>query len=124
MTVLEHCTRRLSDLRKVWQAYLEGVEPPEDLPELWEYGLGFDYVPGGDGQEPYFRYQFSWGGPQEELRYYCGPDLIPYRVEFWFLDWFRGESVELTESDLALALEVFRCFKEAGSVTRALELAG
>lgn len=37
-----------------------------------EYALCFDYVASGtfsDQEEAYFRYQISWGGPSEELRF-------------------------------------------------------
>ena len=38
----------------------------------------------------YYRIQFSWGGPSDELRIYHD------RVEYWFLDWFDGASIDVT----------------------------
>lgn len=55
---------------------------------LCDYALCFDRVPSGtfDGQtEGYYRYQISWGGPSEEIRFY------EHKTEYWFLDWFCGE---------------------------------
>ena len=61
-----------------------------DLGELNEYGLAMDFADFGDGEgDKFFRYQFSWGGPQEELRIYSTG-----RFEFWYLDWGTGEHVD------------------------------
>lgn len=71
-----------------------------------EFGLSFDYVAPGtfrDQAEGYWRYQFSWGGPSDELRFYSsGPNCRPYRIEYWFLDWFDGASVDVTADKVAL----------------------
>ena len=47
----------------------------EDLSAFNEYALGYDYVelgtwPDQGEDEDYFRYQMSWGGPSDELRFY------------------------------------------------------
>ena len=66
----------------------------EDLGNLHEYGLSFDYVAPGtfnDQTEGYWRYQISWGGPSEEYRFFASSHADPcYRIEFWYLDWFDG----------------------------------
>jgi len=79
---------------------------PED-PFLGEYGLAFDYVPAGtfqDQGEGYFRYQLSWGGPADELRFYADPDLRVYKIEYWFLDWSDGAKVIVTNDPVAQAV--------------------
>jgi len=100
----------LEDLRKLWEAYMEGEEEVEDLGSIYDYGLCFDYVAMGtftDQDEPYFRYQLSYGGPSEEFRIYTGADFEPYRIEYWFLDWFDGASRTLYGEDLELLSEIF-----------------
>lgn len=67
-----------------------------DLGDFWDYGLSFDAVTEYDedyGEETikYYRYQLSWGGPSEEVRFY--PDN---RIEFVFLDWFCGVGFNVT----------------------------
>ena len=59
-------------------------------------GLSFDYVPPNtfDKQpEGYWRWQFSWGSPGDELRGYVNENKELHRLEYWFLDWFDGASV-------------------------------
>lgn len=119
--VREHLEGRISDLRKLWTAY--GEDPDrytEDLGNLYEYGLGFDYVAPGtfEGQRRgYFRYQLSWGGPSDEFRIFTGPrfDEID-RIEYWFLDWYDGAKVTLAGKRLELLSEIFtQFFVESGS---------
>lgn len=116
------------DLRTLWESYCEGEEEHEDLGSIWEYGLSFDYVqPGTFGEEQdegYFRYQLSWGGPSDEIRYYADPDdcedggeyVHPQRITYVFLDWFDGEERGLHGEDRTLALDLFEWFKEGGCV--------
>lgn len=71
----------------------------EELGYLHEYGLCLDLVEAGtfEGQrEDYVRYQFSWGGPSDELRFFKNGD-----IEYWFLDWFDGASIDVTDDDTA-----------------------
>lgn len=85
---------RFSDVMQLWKADCEGKEEGiEDLGTIFEYGLSFDYVAPHtfrDQKVGYFRYQISYGGPSEEFRIFTNPDLTPYKVEFWYLDWFDG----------------------------------
>lgn len=72
-----------------------------------EYGLSFDYVAPytfGDQPEAYFRYQISYGGPSEEIRFYTNQDFSLHRAEFWFLDWFDGAHRDCTQDDAVQAL--------------------
>jgi len=60
--------------------------------------LGFDYVEPHtftDQLEGYWRWQFSWGGPSDELRGYVNEHGELHRVEYWFLDWMDGAKLEL-----------------------------
>ena len=59
-------------------------------------GLSFDYVePNEDQKEGYWRWQFSWGGPGDELRAYVNRDDSIHRLEYWYLDWFDGAKVNV-----------------------------
>ena len=115
----EHKNSRFSDLRRLWRAYESGKEDVPDLGNLYEYGLSFDYVePGtfGDQPEGYWRYQLSWGGPSDEIRFYSSsPSDNPYRIEYWFLDWYDGKGRALVGRDLGLARSLWQWFVEAGS---------
>lgn len=111
---------RISDLRKLFTAYRKGNENGvEDLGTFPEYGLSFDYVAPGtfnDQKRGYFRYQLSWGGPADEFRFYCDENFQPVEIEYWFLDWNDGASVELIGNDLQLLEDIFQDFKELGMV--------
>ena len=123
------------DLRKLWESYCRGEESVEDLGNIFEYGLSFDYVtPGTFGEEQedgYFRYQLSWGGPSDEIRYYVNADdcadgaeyVHPWKVQYVFLDWFDGEARGLHGDDRVLALDLFEWFKEGGCVEAAFDSA-
>ncbi len=92
----------------------------EDLGHLYEYGLSFDYVEADTYEDQplgYYRYQKSWGGPAEELRFEVDENVEGFdfgygyiqfcKVEFWFLNWFDGACIELTGDDLELAMWLF-----------------
>ena len=75
-----------------------------------EYGLDFSYVePDTFDDQPkgYHRFQISWGGPSDELRFYTigkfdgdNEELILDHVEYWFLDWFDGASIDVSEEEV------------------------
>ena len=65
----------------------------EDLKDPEYEALGFDYVAPHtwDNQpEGYWRWQFSWGGPSDELRGYVNEHAELHRLEYWYLDWGDG----------------------------------
>ena len=70
----------------------------EDLKNPDFEALGFDWVEPNtftDQREGYWRWQFSWGGPSDELRGYINwtPQSRPgalHRLEYWYLDWGDG----------------------------------
>ena len=70
----------------------------EDLTKEDFEGLCFDYVEANtfdDQKEGYWRWQFSWGGPGDELRAYVNRDDSIHRLEYWYLDWFDGAKVNV-----------------------------
>ena len=76
----------------------------EDLSDPEFEGLGFDYVEPHtftDQLEGYWRWQFSWGGPSDELRAYVNRDDRIHRLEYWFMDWMDGAKLELKPDDPA-----------------------
>jgi len=111
---------RTADLRKLFSAYQKGnEEEAEDLGTFPEYGLSFDYVAPNtfdDQKRGYFRYQLSWGGPADEFRFYCDENFQPVEIEYWFLDWFDGASIDLSGEDYQLLEEIFQDFKDTGLV--------
>jgi len=119
-----HYKGRIDDLRTLWNA--EDQET-EELGTFNEYGLCFDYVLDGTFEDQddggYFRYQLSTGGPGDEFRFYVDAAGHCYRVEYWFLDWYDGASITLTDDDKALLLEIFENFKDMGLVDSELEKA-
>ena len=110
----------LDDLRKLWEAYCDGDEDrySEDLGNIFEYGLCFDYVAPGtftDQKVGYFRYQISYGGPSEEFRIYTDAGMNVDYIEFWFLDWFDGAHRDLSGDDFKLLDEIYESFfKDSG----------
>jgi len=117
---------RIEDIRRLWSLYNENPEAyDEELGNLDEYGLCFDYVPPGtfrDQAEGYFRWQLSTGGPGDEFRFYAdrSPNRFSgwsvYRIEYWFLDWFDGAHINLSGEDEELMRELFEFFAEVGTV--------
>lgn len=103
----------ISDLKQ-FQAVGYGETELDRLGCFYDYGLCFDYVgPNTFGEnEPYYRYQISWGGPQEEFRYYVNDDKHPVRIEFVFMDWFDGASVNLDGAHYILMEEIFYMFSD------------
>jgi hypothetical protein len=102
---------RIADLKKLWQMYCDDSDAnDENLGNIHEYGLSFDYVAAGtfeDQKEGYFRYQLSWGGPSDEFRIFVNPDFSSHRIEYWFMDWFDGAHVVLSGQNLKLLEEIY-----------------
>ena len=121
----EHKDSRFSDLRKLWKAEMAGDDKEvPNLGRLNEYGLSFDYVePETFPDQPrgYWRYQLSWGGPSDEIRFYAESSdaARPDRIEYRFMDWFDGHGRSLMGRDLALAVDLWQWFQECGSTEAA-----
>ena len=85
------CAERIQDM---WNTRREDIKNPE-----FE-GLGFDYVEPHtftDQLEGYWRWQFSWGGPSDELRAFVNEHKEIHRLEYWFMDWMDGAKIDLTQ---------------------------
>jgi hypothetical protein len=90
----------------------------EETGSFYDYGLAVDYVAPQTFErqrEGYFRYQLSYGGPSEEIRFYFSPGAqVPYRIEFVYLNWGTGVSFRVTEEDWAMWL--WEHFNDSGTV--------
>ena len=87
----EACKDRI---KNEWRTRQKDLKDPE-----FDY-LGFDYVEPGtwpDQLEGYYRWQFSWGGPSDEIRAYVNKDLSIHRLEYWFLDWGDGAKIDINQ---------------------------
>jgi len=67
--------------------------------------LSWDYVEAEtfeDQEEGYYRLQLSWGGPSDEFRIYTTQyaDEIDV-IEYHFMDWFDGASVNVPVNSLS-----------------------
>ena len=143
----ENLERTIEDLRTLWDLYCEDTEAyDDDLGNIYEYGLSFDYVaPDTFKNQPegYFRYQLSWGGPSDEFRFFATPVIQRvtgsrtayylnalrvghmgwkhHRIEYWFLDWFDGAHRILRGKDFKLLSEIFEWFDECGTTQHVFE---
>jgi len=106
-------------LERLFDEYEDDIR--EASREAWyDYGLSFDYVePGtfGDQDEGYWRYQISWGGPSEEIRFYASKGHSGWRLhraEFWYFDWLDGAKLLVTSDETVRA--IWDNFEERGSV--------
>lgn len=97
--MIERGLRHLESVAKDFRVFMNDTDGSEETGPLSEYGLSFDYVELGtwdDQDEDYYRYQFSWGGPSDELRIYEDG-----RIEYVFLDWFCGVGFDVSDEDWA-----------------------
>jgi len=101
-------------INRLWHLYKQDPETSDyDYGSFEEYGLSFDYVPADTFEEQeqgYFRYQLSWGGPSDEFRFYCDPELNCYCIEYVFMDWFDGATRELSGADRELLMQIWDCY--------------
>jgi hypothetical protein len=68
-----------------------------------DYGLCIDNVFNDkSGRFEYVRFQLSWGGPSDELRYYPSG-----KIEYVYLDWFTGVGFDVTDEAWAKWSEVY-----------------
>ena len=123
--VAEELKSRIADLKKLWKLYQADPEAgDEELGTFNEYGLCFDYVARrtfSDQKQGYFRYQLSRAGPSDEFRFYCDAERNPYKIEYWFLDWFDGAKIVLHGRNEELLREIFNDFREVGTVDAEFE---
>lgn len=106
--------KELLDREEDFERFERGGERAEI--EFHEYGLDFSYVERIDTTnnktKAFFRYQLSWGGPSDEIRFYKDGT-----IEYWYMDWFDGACLEITKKDWAqwlwfmFALDEPNCWK-------------
>ena len=76
----------------------------EDLSDPEYEALGFDYVEPNTFEhqlEGYWRWQFSWGGPSDELRAFVNEHKEVHRLEYWYMDWFDGAKLQVPADSAA-----------------------
>ena len=81
-----------------WKDRQEDLEDPE-----YE-ALSFDYVEPNTFEhqlEGYYRWQFSWGGPSDELRAFVNEHKEIHRLEYWYMDWFDGAKLQVPAESAA-----------------------
>ena len=109
-TCSERVESHLESRAKDFTRFMNGQEKYEG--EFSEYGLSFDYVePYTFNDQPtgYYRYQLSWGGPSDEIRFFENGTIY-----YVFLDWFDGAKRSIIAYDWARWLE--SDFKELGLI--------
>lgn len=129
MTAQPNCAERVQDSYERTLAEFGRFFAPdadeETREEFYEYGLSFEYVwpDGEDGG--FWRYLLSWGGPSSEIRFFGHPGLhqpwICQRIEYWFLDWFDGASVDCTDNETMR--ELFDWFADCEALQSAYDAA-
>lgn len=112
--------KTLTTLHDLWTWHQENHDDdyhPEHETNLYEYGLEFSWVAPGtftDQEHGYWRYLISYGGPSDEFRIYApNKQELPWKIEYWFLDWFDGAHIVLANDDLAFMRELFACSQNA-----------
>ena len=100
---LNHLESRQKDFEIYQNDFGVYEKGSDDLPPFFEYGLCFDYVEPDtfdDQDEGYFRYQLSYGGPSDEIRFYHDGT-----VEYVYLDWFVGVGFDITDKPWVIFLQ-------------------
>src|SRR3990172_11847069 len=104
MTTQLTCKQRIkahwSGRKDDFDLFMKDEEGTKDTGPFNEYGLCFDYVSAGtfkDQRRGFHRYQLSTGGPGDEIRFYSDAAGKVYKAEYWFLDWFDGAHINVTE---------------------------
>ena len=100
-------------VRSEWLIREEELEKYESKgwDNFHEYGLDFSYVEPNTFKEQtrgYWRFQLSWGGPSDEIRFYVreqdnGPTELE-KAEYWYMDWFDGAPEDVTQSPVINSL--------------------
>ena len=89
---IRHYESRHEDIFK----FMNNFDNEEIQEEFSDYGLSIDVIEPltfEEQEEPFIRYQISWGGGQEEFRKFKD------RTEFCYLDWFVGYSLDVSEDE-------------------------
>ena len=102
MTTEVKCKDIIADVWKIRKRDLTKISkvpnPIVQYNKLMEYALSFDYVEAKtfhDQPEGYHRYQISWGGPQDEIRFYDEGGIY-----FAYLDWYDGAEIPINQEPI------------------------
>ena len=91
--------------------YMEeyGYQDPTEV--ICNYGLSIDYIlPDKESgvHKGYLQWLVTWGDPGIEWKFYFVPgEDEPYRIEYWFLDWYDSAKVTCTKGRVANLLWQF-----------------
>ena len=76
----------------------------KDYSDFWDYLnqniLDYSYVEENtfnDQPEGYWRLQFSWGGPSDEIRYFTDEKDNIKKINYVYMDWFDGASLTVRD---------------------------
>ena len=75
----------------------------KDIGFIDEYPLSIDYIePNVNDTPPYWQYLISYGGPGSEIQFFVNnkSSTEPYKVEFWYLDWFNSVGLNSVGQDV------------------------
>ena len=98
-TCKEQIDKSLKSREEDFLRFMNKQDDDEIRTEFYEYGLGFDFVDKKTLSRreseigSYYRYQLSWGGPSDEIRFFED------RVEYVFMDWFDYADKDITHKD-------------------------
>lgn len=78
------------------------METINEIGNFYDYGLSIDYRLPEGRKAGYLRYQLSWGGPSDEIRFYFTHGARQcHKIEYVFLDWGTGVGFDVTNEDWA-----------------------
>ncbi len=93
---------RNNDISDIFQLKNDYQEYDNSYEALNEFGLSIDYIEPNtfeDQEHGYIRYQLSWGGPSDELRFYLDDNKELYKCDYAYMDWFDGAVIDVTEEE-------------------------
>ena len=117
-TCEEQIDGHLERKRAAFRSYMnepdtyENGSEADGLSSFHDYGLSFDACIDEDPEKAatdYYRYQLSWGGPSDEIRFHRDGS-----IEYRFMDWFDGAGRIVTGEDWAQWLRDF--FTDVGMI--------
>jgi hypothetical protein len=76
----------------------------DSIGSFHNYGLSIDYQQPEGRRRGYLRYQLSWGGPSDEVRFYFSGDGSrgqADKIEYVFMDWGTGVGFDVSNEDWA-----------------------
>ena len=93
------CENRIAE---EWANRKESMRTTTDADLLNGYALCFDYVEANTfgTHDGYHRYQMSWGGPQDEVRFYDDG-----QINYAFLDWYDHAEIPIEREAITKRLQ-------------------